>query len=107
MIISAPATRAPWMQFSPTPPQPNTATVLPARTRAVLTAAPKPVITPQPISAACAKGISLGMTTGATAGTMVWVAKVPVSVKRCSRSPPTVPRWPVEGGARQQLGQPC
>ena len=38
MTISAPATRARWMQFRPTLPQPNIATVLPARTRAVLTA---------------------------------------------------------------------
>ncbi len=41
----------PWTTFSPTPPQPTTATVSPGRTRAVLSAAPTPVMTAHPISA--------------------------------------------------------
>ena len=56
---AAPAMRAPWIVAMPTPPQPNTATVEPGCTRAVLIAAPTPVVTPQPISAATCSGISL------------------------------------------------
>ena len=35
------------------------------------------------------------------------ISKVPLSVKRCSDAPPTVPRWPVDGGAVHRWGQPC
>jgi hypothetical protein len=44
----APASVAAAIAASPTPPQPNTATVSPRRIPAVLAAAPKPAITPQP-----------------------------------------------------------
>ena len=65
------------MQFSPTPPQPNTATDAPGSTRAVLITAPTPVSTPQPISAAWASGtdLSIGITT--SCGTTVAVLNVP------------------------------
>src|SRR5262249_18829673 len=43
---------------SPTPPQPNTATIDPGATRAVFNAAPTPVVTPQPIKAARSNGRS-------------------------------------------------
>ena len=46
---SAPTSRQPWMTFSPMPPSPNTATVDPGSTRAVLITAPMPVVTPQPM----------------------------------------------------------
>ena len=36
MMREAPQSAAPWMTFSPTPPQPKTATVSPGRTFAVL-----------------------------------------------------------------------
>ena len=61
MIGAAPATRAPWMLFSPTPPQPITTTLDPVPTAAVLTTAPIPVMTPQAISEALSSGISRGM----------------------------------------------
>jgi hypothetical protein len=48
MIRPAFACRAPWMTASPMPPSPNTATVSPAFTFAVLCTAPMPVVTPQP-----------------------------------------------------------
>ena len=48
MIVRAPARRAPAMAASPTPPQPNTATVSPRPTSPVFIAAPRPAITPQP-----------------------------------------------------------
>ncbi len=41
--------RAPWMTLRPMPPRPNTATVEPGSTLAVLTTAPTPVVTPQPM----------------------------------------------------------
>ena len=48
MIGFAPASRAPAMAASPTPPQPNTATLSPRPTSPVYIAAPSPAITPQP-----------------------------------------------------------
>ena len=50
MIGEAPASRAPWMELRPTPPQPMTTTLEPALTPAVLTTAPIPVSTPQAMS---------------------------------------------------------
>ena len=48
--------RAPWTIDSPTPPQPNTATVCPASSPELRKAAPTPVNTPQPTSAALSSG---------------------------------------------------
>ena len=48
MIGDAPASRAPAIAASPTPPQPITATESPRETLPVFTAAPRPAITPQP-----------------------------------------------------------
>src|SRR3954452_21612059 len=56
MIFDAPASREPAMAASPTPPQPNTATVSPRPTPPVLMAAPTPAITPQPSSPAAVGG---------------------------------------------------
>ncbi len=56
MIVAAPASRAPAIAASPTPPQPNTATDWPRVTPAVLIAAPSPAITPQPSRPATAGG---------------------------------------------------
>ena len=58
MTLPAPAMAAPWMQLSPTPPQPITATVDPGSTLAVLNTAPTPVVTPHPMSAARSRGMS-------------------------------------------------
>ncbi|CNK80954.1 Uncharacterised protein [Mycobacterium tuberculosis] len=52
MIRTAPDSRAAWIAAKPTPPQPITSTVSPARTPAVRITAPTPVVTPQPSSAA-------------------------------------------------------
>ena len=49
MIMSAPASRSPWMTLSPMPPSPNTTAVAPTSTCAVLITAPTPVVTPQPM----------------------------------------------------------
>ena len=48
MIGDAPASRAPAIAASPTPPQPITATESPRETLPVFIAAPRPAITPQP-----------------------------------------------------------
>jgi len=58
MIWRAPPIRVPWMIDSPTPPQPNTATVWPASSPELRNAAPTPVNTPQPTSAARSSGSS-------------------------------------------------
>ena len=52
MMVLAPTSRAPWMTLSPTPPQPMTATVSPASTRAALVTEHTPVVTQQPMRAA-------------------------------------------------------
>jgi hypothetical protein len=49
MIMSAPTMRAPWITLRPMPPRPNTTTLAPASTLAVLITAPMPVVTPQPM----------------------------------------------------------
>ena len=49
MIMSAPASRRPWITFSPMPPSPKTTALAPISTLAVLITAPMPVVTPQPM----------------------------------------------------------
>ena len=61
MMGPAPAMAAPCTTFSPTPPVPNTATLLPGRTRAALKTAPTPEMTAHPSSAARSSGRSSGM----------------------------------------------
>jgi hypothetical protein len=75
MMRPAPASFAPIMTLRPAPPAPKTATLLPGRTRAVLSAAPTPVVTAQPMSAATVRGMSLPSTTQHASGTTVWSAK--------------------------------
>ena len=74
MIAPAPASRAPAITCSPTPPQPITHTLSPTRRRARLTA-PIPVTTPHPSSAACHSGIEGGSGTAPAAGTTAYSAK--------------------------------
>ena len=87
MMVVAPAISAPCMTFSPTPPAPNTATVVPGWTCAVLMAAPTPVVTPQPTSAAWPNGTSLSMGTAAISGTVAYPAKVPRWARRLIVAP--------------------
>ena len=61
MIVDAPASRAPAMAASPTPPQPITAIESPRPTPPVLIAAPMPAITPQP-SRPATSGFASGLT---------------------------------------------
>ena len=56
MMGSAPDRRAPGWQFTPTPPQPSTATLLKGATLARLTTAPNPVVTPQASRQASSSG---------------------------------------------------
>ena len=102
MIWVAPTSRAAWMALSPTPPQPITATVCPARTSARCRTAPTPVSTAQPSSAADSSGISSGIRTSPRSDTSMWSAKPPRPMKACtsapartSRGPPPVLVWPL------------
>ena len=60
MIVVAPASFAPAIAATPTPPQPITATDSPRLTSPVLMAAPMPAMIPQPSrpTAACSSGVS-------------------------------------------------
>ena len=73
--------RAPCTAFSPMPPQPKTATLLPILTLAALTTAPTPVITPQPSSAALSRGKSGGILTTAASGIVESCANVETPAK--------------------------
>ena len=66
------------MAASPTPPQPNTATVSPRFTSPVFTAAPKPAITPQPMRPAASGGAAGSTFTHCLAWTRVFSAKAPM-----------------------------
>ena len=69
MMRPALAWRAPWITARPMPPRPNTATVSPACTLAVLCTAPMPVVTPQPSRQTCswlACGLIFASDTSAT-----------------------------------------
>ena len=61
----------------PTPPQPTTTALSPARTPAVLSTAPTPVATLQPIRAATSGGTRGSTATTADSGTIVASANVP------------------------------
>src|SRR5258707_164153 len=86
-IIPAPDTAAPWIADRPTPPQPNTATIAPGSTRAVLVAAQNPVITPQPTSAACCSGASWGIRIRLRAESVAYSAMTPQPEKTLSGAP--------------------
>ncbi len=57
------------MVLNPTPPTPQTTTVLPALTCAVFSTDPMPVVTAQPINAATGKGTAFGSGTQLSLGT--------------------------------------
>jgi hypothetical protein len=90
MIVVAPARRAPAMAASPTPPQPNTATLSPGPTSPVSRAAPSPAITPQP-----SRPATSGLTAGSTLvhcpdATRVFSANAPMPRAGDSGAPSTV-----------------
>ena len=59
MIRPAFAITAPWITDRPMPPRPNTATVEPGSTLAVLSTAPMPVVMPQPSRQTLSSGAAL------------------------------------------------
>ena len=78
MMRPALACTAPWITARPMPPRPNTATVSPAFTLAVLCTAPMPVVTPQPSRQTFSSGAS-GLTLASEiSGTTVYSLKVEV-----------------------------
>ena len=74
---SAPAMAAPCAQFSPTPPQPTTATDAPGSTWAVLSAAPTPVKTPHESKQPSVGGKPGGEATICEESTTISSAKAP------------------------------
>ena len=78
MIVRAPASRAPAIAASPTPPQPKTATVSPRPTPPVLIAAPTPAITPQPSRPAAVGGAAGSTLVHCPEWTSVFSAKAPM-----------------------------
>ena len=74
----APASAAPMIADSPTPPSPTTTTDSPGRTRAVSSTAPTPVVTAQPMSAATSGGVRGSMGMAASAATTCAEPKVPM-----------------------------
>ena len=103
---SAPAIAAPWMAFRPTPPQPNTATVAPGSTRAVLKTAPTPVVTAQPTSAARSRGIFASILTTLSVDSVAYSAITPQPEKTLSGLPAaSLTRGVPSGGVVSAL--PC
>jgi hypothetical protein len=107
MTLRAPASAAAWMAASPTPPQPNTATVSPGRTPAVLTIAPNPVITPQPIRQAASGGTAGSTLTAWPAATRQTSAKAPMPMAADSGVPSSrVIFWLALRLSKQYQGRP-
>src|SRR5207248_5092360 len=71
MILSAPTILAPWMTLSPIPPSPNTTTLAPGVTLAVLTTAQTPAVTPQPMKQLLSNGASSRILATAISGSTV------------------------------------
>ena len=88
MIRSAPWRRQPATAPSPTMPAPKTTQVEPARTWAVLIAAPRPVERPQAKRQARSSGASGSIRARAISGITVYSAKVEVPMKCRMSSPP-------------------
>ena len=84
----APAMRAPWITFRPTPPQPNTATEAPGFTLAVLNTAPTPVVTAQPTSAARSSGTAGSIFTRLSTCSTAYSAITPQPENTLSGFPP-------------------
>src|SRR3954466_13723362 len=106
MIFTAPAMRAPWITESPTPPQPNTATLAPDSTLAVLNTAPTPVVTPQPTSAAHSAGIFGSTLIKFSTETVAYCAIAPQPEKMLSGAPlPSCARGEPSSGVVSAL--PC
>ena len=113
----APASRAAATTWSPTPPQPMTATESPGWTPAALRTAPIPVTTAQPRSAACQSGSSRGSGTAPPAATTVRSAKQAVR-SPCFRVVPSasrsrlvpsisIPRAPCSATTSHRFGFPA
>ncbi len=76
MMRPALACLAPWITARPMPPRPNTATLSPAFTFAVLCTAPMPVVTPQPSRQTFSCGAAGLIFASEISGTTVYSLKV-------------------------------
>ena len=104
---AAPARRAPWMAFRPTPPAPITTTTSPGLISAVCTAAPSPVMTPQDRSDAASIGIPSGKGAIWLSSTTTRSAKA-AQLRPCATALPSgrVRTGARLGGAAQRVGWP-
>ncbi len=91
---------------SPTPPQPNTATVSPRWTSPVFTAAPKPAMTPQPMRPAASGGAAGSTFTHCLAWTRVFSAKAPMPSAGLRAWPSRVIGWAAFLDSKQYQGLP-
>ena len=82
MILLAFMSFAPWITLRPTPPQPNTATLMPISALGLFMTPPTPVVTEQPMRAATSMGTSSGIGWQACCGQMI-----------VSENTPTLPSW--------------
>ena len=74
MIRPAPTRRAAWTVFSPTPPQPHTATLAPGGTLATLKTGPAPARTPQLTRHTTSRGASFRTGITLSSASTAWVA---------------------------------
>ena len=106
ITLVAPASTAPTMAASPTPPQPNTATLSPCSTPPVWTAAPIPAITPHPSSPATSGRTSERTFVHWPAATRVSSAKAPMPSAGLRGSPSSVIFCAAFRVAKQYCGRP-
>ena len=107
MMVEAPASLEPAMAASPTPPQPNTATLSPRPTPPVLMAAPMPAITPQPSRPAAVAGAAASTLVHWPAATNVFSTKAPMPSAGDSSVPSArVIFWEALWVLKQMWGRP-
>ena len=107
MTVDAPASRAPAMAASPTPPHPKTATLSPRPTPPVLSAAPRPAMTPQPSRPAAVAGAAGSTFVHWPAATSVFSTNAPMPSAGLSTVPSaSVIFWVALWVAKQYQGLP-
>ena len=95
------------MAASPTPPQPNTATLSPRPTPPVFIAAPMPAITPQPSRPAAVAGAAESTLVHCPAATSVFSTKAPMPNAGDSSVPSaSVIFWDALWVLKQMWGRP-
>ena len=109
IILRAPASLAPWIALSPTPPAPITITSCPGFIFAAFTTAPIPVITPHAINAAASYEILLLTLTICDLSTTTFSANAPHAIACINVPPHEVLRGPLvpSYSVMHIVGWPC